>query len=171
MEHERRFHALFEQYESRLRAFLRSRCPPGSGVDADDVLQDLWIKLWNLLEREKELRNPASYLMRAAVSTLIDAQRRAAVRQPEGGFSGHDPELFADESTPEQQTALMLDYDRLEHALDQLVDDRARVVRLYLQGFGTQELARLLRWSEPRCRNLLYRGLADLKARMKEQGS
>ena len=44
-----------------------------------------------------------------------------------------------------------------------------RVVRLYLQGFGTQEMARLTRWTEPRCRNLLYRGLADLKAGMMEQ--
>ncbi len=115
------------------------------------------------------MRTPASYLMRAAVSTLIDAQRRAAVRQPEGGFSGQDPETFADESTPEEQLALAEDYDRLEDALGRLEDDRARVVRLYLQGFGTQEMARLTRWTEPRCRNLLYRGLADLKAGMMEK--
>lgn len=164
----RRFHALFEQYEGRLRAFLRSRCPPGSGVDPDDVLQELRIKLWKLLEREKEMHIPASYLMRAAVSTLIDAQRRAAVRQPEGGFAGQDPEALGEESTPEEHAALMEDYERLEKAVDRLEDDRARVVRLYLQGFGTREMARLTRWTEPRCRNLLYRGLADLKAEMME---
>lgn len=167
METERRFRALFDQYEPRLRAFLRSRCPPGSSVDADDVLQELRIKLWNLLEREKELRNPASYLMRAAVSSLIDAQRRAAVRQPEGGFCGTDPETLASGSTPEEQADLQEDYRRLETALQQMSADRARMVRLYLQGFGTQEMAKLTCWTEPRCRNLLYRGLADLKARMK----
>lgn len=169
MERERRFRALFEQYEPRLRAFVRSRCPPGSSIDADDVLQELRIKLWNLLEGEKELRNPASYLMRAAVSTLIDAQRRAAVRQPEGGFCGTDPETLASESTPEEQAGLDEDYRQLEGVLEQLAADRARMVRLYLQGFGTQEMAKLTRWTEPRCRNLLYRGLADLKARMKTE--
>ena len=169
LERARRFHALFEQYEGRLRAFLRSRCPPGSGVDPDDVLQELRIKLWKLLEREKEMHVPASYLMRAAVSTLIDAQRRASVRQPEGGFAAQDPEALTDESTPEEHAALTEDYKRLEKAVGRLEEDRARVVRLYLQGFGTQEMARLTRWTEPRCRNLLYRGLADLKAGMMEQ--
>ena len=170
MDSERRFRALFGQYEPRLRAFLKSRCPPGSNVDADDVLQELRIKLWKLLEREKELRNPASYLMRAAVSTLIDAQRRKTVRQPEGGFcSSTDPETVASGHNPERQSELQQDYQRLETALERMSDDRARTVRLYLQGFSTVEMARLTRWSEPRCRNLLYRGLADLKALMKAQ--
>jgi RNA polymerase sigma factor (sigma-70 family) len=169
LDRERRFHALFEQHESRLRAFLRRRCRPGSGVEPDDVLQELRIKLWNLLERERELSNPASYLMRAAVSTLIDAQRRATARQPESGFSGHDPENLPAASTPEDQAGLQQDYQRLEGAFQQMSADRARVVRLYLQGFGTREMARLTCWTEPRCRNLLYRGLEDLKALMKTE--
>ncbi len=139
-------------------------------MEPDDVLQELRIKLWNLLEREKELSNPASYLMRAAVSTLIDAQRRATVRQPEGGFSGHDPESLPSETTPEEHAGLQQDYQQLEAALQQLPTDRARVARLYLQGFGTLEMARLTGWTEPRCRNLLYRGLAELKALMKAEG-
>lgn len=167
MDRHRRFQAFFEPYESRLRAFLRSRCPPGSLVDPDDVLQELRIKCWNLLEREKELDHPASYLMRAAVSTLIDAQRRAAVRRPDDGFADADPEQFADAVTPESQAELLQEHEQLKRIIDGLSDDRSRLVRLYLQGFGLPEMARLTCWSEARCRNMLYRGLADLKARMK----
>ena len=38
--------------------------------------------------------------------------------------------------------------------------------RLYLQGYGSAEIARLTGWTEPRARNLLYRGLADLRGLM-----
>lgn len=169
MQRERRFQALFEQYEPRLRAFLRTRCPPGSSVDPDDVLQELKIKIWTLLGREKELDHPASYLMQAAVSTLIDAQRRAAVRRPAAGFADADPESCADSKTPESHAALVQENERLQRVIGGLGEDRARVVRLYLQGFGLREMARMTRWSEARCRNLLYRGLADLKSRMKGQ--
>ena len=169
MDRHRRFQAFFEPYESRLRAFLRSRCPPGSLVDPDDVLQELRVKIWNLLEREKDFENPASYLMRATVSTLIDAQRRAAVRRPEAGFSECDPEACADTRTPQSLAELQQDHERLERVIDQLADDRGRVIRLYLQGFGLKEMARMTRWSQARCRNLLYRGLAELKTGMKGQ--
>ena len=35
---------------------------------------------------------------------------------------------------------------------------------------GPQEIADLLGWSEAKTRNLLYRGLGDLRARLTEQG-
>ena len=42
------------------------------------------------------------------------------------------------------------------------------VVRLHLAGYHRDEIARLLNWTEAKTRNLLYRGLADLRKQMVE---
>jgi DNA-directed RNA polymerase specialized sigma24 family protein len=41
---------------------------------------------------------------------------------------------------------------------------------MYLQGYAREEIAQLLRWSEAKTRNLLYRGLDDLKRQLEARG-
>jgi RNA polymerase sigma-70 factor (ECF subfamily) len=55
-------------------------------------------------------------------------------------------------------------------AVDELIPARRSVVRMYLAGYGREEIADLLGWTEPKTRNLLYRGLADLRERLTEMG-
>ncbi len=47
---------------------------------------------------------------------------------------------------------------------------RRSVVRMYLTGYDREEIADLLGWTEPKTRNLLYRGLADLREILTEMG-
>jgi len=162
------FEAVFEQHQSRLRAFLCSRFDGVPGVDVDDLMQELRFRLWKAMESERVIERPASYLMQAAVRVMIDAQRRAAVRRPEGGFVELVSDMAAAEPIehqplPEREAERGEALARLRTALDRMAPDRARMLRLYLQGFGSADIARLTGWTEPRCRNLLYRGLADLK--------
>jgi RNA polymerase sigma factor (sigma-70 family) len=168
-----RFETLFDEHEARLRAFLRSRFRDLPGVGVEDLMQELRLRLWQALERETTIEQPASYLMQAAVRVMIDAQRRAAVRQPEGGFVELVPDDAPPPETsdgqppaPDDEVERRQSLARLQSALAALAPDRARMVRLYLQGFGAVEIARMTGWTEPRCRNLLYRGLADLKAEL-----
>jgi DNA-directed RNA polymerase specialized sigma24 family protein len=44
------------------------------------------------------------------------------------------------------------------------------VVRLHLAGYAREEIAHLLSWTEPRTRHLIYRGLADLRDRLRARG-
>ena len=174
MEAGKRFEAIFDQHEARLRAFLRARFRGVPGVGVDDLMQELRLRLWQAMERETNIEHPASYLMQTAVRVMIDAQRRAASRTPEGGFvalvanvtdvptDSNDPPSGTPEFEAERHQSLA----RLQAALNRLAPDRARMVRLYLQGFGATEIAHLTGWTEPRCRNLLYRGLADLRTEL-----
>ena len=41
---------------------------------------------------------------------------------------------------------------------------------MYLKGYGREEIAALLGWSEAKTRNLLYRGLDDLRQRLIARG-
>jgi DNA-directed RNA polymerase specialized sigma24 family protein len=59
---------------------------------------------------------------------------------------------------------------KVRTALARLSDNRRRAVGLYLEGMSSQEIATLLGWSEPKARNLLYRGLSDLRAQLRAEG-
>jgi RNA polymerase sigma factor (sigma-70 family) len=67
-----------------------------------------------------------------------------------------------------------LEYSELSQQVARAIDDipasRRPVVRMYLAGHPREEIADLLGWSEAKTRNLLYRGLADLRARLTELG-
>jgi RNA polymerase sigma-70 factor (ECF subfamily) len=67
-----------------------------------------------------------------------------------------------------------LEYSELSKQVAQAIDEipasRRPVVRMYLAGHPREEIAELLGWSEAKTRNLLYRGLADLRARLTERG-
>jgi RNA polymerase sigma-70 factor (ECF subfamily) len=51
----------------------------------------------------------------------------------------------------------------VHRALALLVESRRAVVRMHLAGYDRLEIAELLGWSEAKTRNLLYRGLGDLR--------
>jgi RNA polymerase sigma-70 factor (ECF subfamily) len=65
----------------------------------------------------------------------------------------------------EQSEAL----ERIAKAVDSLPEARRAVVRMHLAGYDRSEIAGLLNWSEGKTRNLLYRGLADLREQLETE--
>jgi DNA-directed RNA polymerase specialized sigma24 family protein len=57
--------------------------------------------------------------------------------------------------------------DVVERAVDSLLESRRQVVKLYLLNLSIQEISSYLNWSVDKTRNLLYRGLADLKKKLR----
>ena len=58
----------------------------------------------------------------------------------------------------------------VERAMEGLAPDRRTAVSLWLSGYSWKEVAGLTAWSETRTRNLLYRGLDDLRAALRAMG-
>ena len=75
------------------------------------------------------------------------------------------PRSAAWDAAASQETSRLL-----EQAIDSLAKDRQVAVRMHLAGYPREEIESLLGWSEARARNLIYRGLADLRARLEELG-
>jgi len=175
---ERRFAELMDTYEHVLRRALARSVPPDRGVDPEDLEQEARIRIWNALAREKEIREPASFFYRVAITATLDAYRRAVSRkhQMPSSRSEREPdtvstaEVHLRESGPEQH----IDHGRMlravHHALGRLAENRRRAVALHLQGFTSAEIGELLEWTEPKARNLVYRGLADLRQRLAAEG-
>jgi len=59
---------------------------------------------------------------------------------------------------------------QVARAIESIPASRRPVVRMYLAGHPREEIASLLGWTEAKTRNLLYRGLTDLRARLTAQG-
>ncbi len=129
-----------------------------TGAELDDVVQDVRLRLWKLLERSNESQTTinASYAYRAASSAAIDIVRRDRTRR-----SHEVAEL--DESFGANPGDMTDALARLEEALTALSPARRSAVRLHLDGRSLAEIARVLQWTEAQARNQVYRGLADLK--------
>lgn len=157
-----------------------------SESDVDEVFQEVRIRLWRARAAgsnrslDTAPAGPAageqissvgsSYLYRTAVSAALDVVRRHRrpredaledVGQEPAAPSRREPEHSLESSELAQQVA---------RAIDTITPSRRPVVRMYLAGYTREEIAALLGWSEAKTRNLLYRGLADLRARLTEQG-
>jgi RNA polymerase sigma-70 factor (ECF subfamily) len=58
----------------------------------------------------------------------------------------------------------------VHRAVGLLSESRRAVVRMHLAGYERHEIADLLGWTEPKTRNLLYRGLSDLRQILESWG-
>lgn len=165
-----RLQALLAEYGTRLRAIVRARCPQALGVDPDEVEQDVRVRVWQALTREKTIDQPASYLYQTAMSVIVDHLRRRQARPDLAANDDGGLDHVAGAADP-QRAATDDQFGRALHrALDALPLRRRRPVQLHLQGFGTADIGRLLQMSEATARNLVYRGLDELRERLKTEG-
>jgi len=175
---EARFERLVAEYGRFLRSVIARTCPRNLGIQIKDIEQEANLRMWRALRDERNLTNVASYIYRIAVTTTIDAVRRVMARHEEQLCleEGDEPgaEMMKSRADPSQlpdRTAELSQLmQKVKAALARLGDNRRIAVEFYLQGMTSQEIADLCDWSEPKARNLIYRGLNDLRQHLREQG-
>lgn len=140
------------------------------GLDPEDIAQEIRIKLWKVLLNEKNIDHQPSYIRKVVDSTVIDHLRKLK-REEESINQGimktiAENSLFSYSELPSE--------DKIQEivikALNQLIDSRHKAVKLFLLNMSIEEIAKYYSWSKDRARNLLYRGLNDLKKILKEKG-
>jgi RNA polymerase sigma factor (sigma-70 family) len=179
-EAEARLNALLEQYGEFLRNTIAKICPRDLGIHFDDIEQEARLRLWRALQDEREISNLASYIYRITVTTTIDAirriksrredQLRLAEEENESEQSRGQTLTAAPDEAPDRVAERQLLVQKIAAAMAEMPADRRRAVGLHLEGMTGQEIADLLGWSEPRARNLIYRGLKDLRSRLQAEG-
>jgi RNA polymerase sigma-70 factor (ECF subfamily) len=176
---ETRFDAIVEEYGAFLRSVIARLCPKDLGIQFDDVEQEARLRLWRALASEREILDLASYLYRIAATATIDAVRRVKARreqqlcvsEEESGEHGLAVSVASDpDDSPERAVEQHDLARRVVAAVETLAENRRRCVRLHLEGFTTEEIANLMNWTEPKARNLVYRGLKDLRERLRAAG-
>jgi len=152
---------------------VRSLCPRWLASRADDLVQDAFLKIFELRRRSEQERELSSfYLKRVVYSALVDEIRRLE-RRRESSLEAEDGEelpLASPSPGPERAQAGKEIGVGIRDCLATLLRPRKLAVTLYLQDVSVVEAARLLGWDLKHTRNLVYRGLGDLRQCLKAKG-
>ena len=134
-------------------------------------MQDVRIRLWKALGTGERIGTVnTSYVYQAAMSAVCDLiRRRRGDRKEPMDETAESPGV---QSLPAPDVG----YERRElaqqisEALDQLTSAQRPVVRMYLAGCPQGEIQALLGWTEGKTRNILYRGLTQLRLALSRRG-
>jgi len=169
-----RVSSAIETLISRFRTMVRSVGARRGLVEADldEVLQDVRIRLWQAGEGGKTLEElGSSYLYHVATTAALDLlRRRRARRAADTEDISERTELRTENASPHDDVEARELAAQIDAAIDMLSIDRRVAVRFHLAGYDRADIARMLGWTEARTRNLVYRGLDDLRRRLTDMG-
>ncbi|MBZ0223523.1 MAG: sigma-70 family RNA polymerase sigma factor [Dokdonella sp.] len=168
-----RLEQLLTAFGARVKVLLSGYGLDKHGIDPADVEQEVRIRLWHALERDRSGAFHASYVQRVVASTVIDALRRAQVRAAEPLPDEDDGSvgLEATQVAPDRRAGDLERMQGLKRCLDGIPERRRLPIALHLQGFSLQEIAELADIpSAEAARKLVSRGLEELKQRLRDLG-
>ncbi len=168
-----RLQQLLRDYGRKVRLLIDKHGLAQYGIDPADIEQEVRIRLWKALERDRNAAFHTSYIQRTVLSTVVDAIRAASSRHAdplpeehsEGGF-----ELVESSAGPERTAGSTQDFGAIAACMAELPERRRQAVALHLQGFSFREIGGFFGVSEEAARKLLDRGMETLRERLKTQG-
>jgi RNA polymerase sigma-70 factor (ECF subfamily) len=157
--------AVFMTMRPTLQRFSAAR---GAGADADDLLQEMWVKV--VLAQAGPIAEPAAYLYRMADNLLLDRWRSDVRRRRRDDqwtdVAGGSRADVSEQPSPER---VLLARERLrvvERMLSDLGDRTATIFRHYrIEGFSQRDIAQTMGISLSAVEKHLqkaYRALADI---------
>jgi RNA polymerase sigma-70 factor (ECF subfamily) len=162
--------ALLDQFSGLIKVQIHKFNPGRFGLDPEDISQEIRIRIWKVLNNEKEIANFPSYLRKIVSSSVIDMLRKfkrqenVVLHEKQKKISETKFDYFADLSLSEHLR------EALVEAVSSLIESRRKVVKLFLLDMTIEEISAFYNWSKDKTRNLLYRGLADLRRILKDRG-
>ena len=168
------FEELWQRLAPHVRAAVARHPSYDAALGADDIVQEVRIRVWNVHAGDTKARLGTSYYYKVVNSAIIDClrahrgtlshSRRAGDDDPDGAVERIDSEVSGPDARHEDEQRRR----RLRTAIARLPASRRRAVKLFLQGFTVDEIAELLGCNRDRAHNLTYRGVGALKRTMKD---
>jgi len=148
----------------RVRGAVRRSCPPFLASQADDIAQEVLIRLLRIIEKtEGNVEFSSMYLMKAAHGVAVDEIRRRCRRREQTGMENHMLDNPATQPDPERKTIARSLGREIRRCLEGIVPSRRVAVTLHLLGCPVPEVSRRLRCSEKSADNRVYRGMKNLR--------
>ena len=158
---------LVSQYSALIRTVVWRVAGAASHGLADEVEQRVRIALWRQIDREQTITYPASYIYRIAVRETVRAVRQEL--QPRTDPIGEGDDRHVDpQATPDERLEAAQTSERIHAAIAGLTVDRRRAVKAHLAGFDVREIIAMYGWDYQKARNLIARGMADLRSALKD---
>lgn len=145
-------------HEAELRNYLRHRL--GDAAEADDLLHDLFLKVWRQGEAFCAIANPRAWLFEVARNLIVDRRRKA---------HRHDPLPDQIASTEPEEIAVDALADCLPRVLAELsAEDREAIVLCDLGDMTQARFAELKGLSLPGAKSRVQRARRHLRERMSQ---
>ena len=158
--------SLAKKYSRLIRSAVGRVAGPQSPSIAEDVEQNVLTALWRAMPDEQIPTHPSSYLYRSAVRETVRAMKGARrVPNVELDEGQHDPRPAPDHLLETKELGGVI-----RSALSTLSPDRRRAVRAHLMGFDVREIMAMQNWPYNKARNLIARGMADLRHALERRG-
>jgi RNA polymerase sigma factor (sigma-70 family) len=134
-------HAIFLANRATLLRFLAAR---GAGAEAEDLLQDLWLKVSG--SPQGPIANPLSYLFRAAENLMRDRHRsvRQAQLRDRAWDESQSPAAPGVSDAPSGERLLIAreELARVQAALEAIGDRAREIFRLHrIEGMAQRDIA------------------------------
>lgn len=162
------FRALFDSYSKRLFAFALSMTK--SSADAEEIIQECFIRLWVQWNNLPNIDSPEAYLYRMVRNRTLDHLRKISrekkmINQVWNNLSQPDRSL--------EELILTREYQQLiDQALNQLSPQKQQVYRLSReQEHSHEEIAAITGLSKSRVNNILTETLKFIKGHLDKHSS
>lgn len=165
--------AKLEEFVRQYSALVRSAIVRTGGAaganEGDEIEQRVWMALWRQIRREQTIQHPTSYIYRAAVRETVRFLRRER-RFEEKAVAADAGEIQVHTKSPERQLESLDTGAQIREVLSRLHEPRRRAVQAHLMGYTAQEIMAMHDWPYQKARNLIARGMADLRRGLAERG-
>jgi RNA polymerase sigma-70 factor, ECF subfamily len=149
-----RFDEFFEDEHERL--FKALYFVTGNRQDAEELMQDAFMKLWERWDQIDRISDPTGYLFRVALNGFRMRRRRSATALRKFAPVMEERDLFA-------EAEMRADVQRL--LLGLTVRQRAALLLVDLLGYPSEQAARILRVRPSTVRALATQGRRALRAK------
>ncbi len=131
-----------------------------SEADAEDAVQELYMKLWTGRGRLEDVRSPLAYGIMVLKNICIDRVRRKTASRTEALDESRSPE----ESPPDRRIALKDTLNHLLAEMERLPENQCKVLKMrVLENLGYEEISRRTGLSEVHIRVLISKARKTLK--------
>ena len=148
-------------FEAESRTLVRRLCTDtGNSAEAEEIMQDAFLALWERWDRIGDIADPTAYLYRTAMNAFRKRTRRAALAVRRVLSLAPDPVPFAE--IDDQQDVVA--------ALGELTPrQRAALVLTDVMDYSSEEAGRALGVSAGTVRGLASRARQNLRRRVGER--
>lgn len=156
---------LYQEYSPRIHRFAISYLKSES--DAEELVQEVFMRLWEKRMNLQESGNIRAYIFKIAANCIYDLIRKKNVQQAFFDFIS-DKSLSSDNTW--QEVVFQDMHNQINSLIKQLTPQQQRIFQLSkFEGLSNDEIAKKLQLSKRTIENQLYRAVAFLKRNIPDQ--
>lgn len=155
------FAFFYDQYITRIYRFVYMRVSDKNV--AQDLTQDIFLKLWQHLVNQKDIKSFPAFIFKIARNTIIDHYRQSQRQELPLEFADESEEPYSDDKTDSIDKDI--DMQVLLDTLKKLKPEYQEVLILrYVEDLSIEDIAQIMQKDKNNIRVLIHRSLAKLKS-------